>query len=130
LYHPREPRAQGPPHPPGLGAAVDTVYLQGDPNALYDMLVNLIRNAADASADRPAPVRIGVEREGQALHITVRDQGAASSPRISIVIFEAGFTTKEFGQGSGWASWSCTAWCGTCSAGASPLIRRSGSARP
>jgi len=84
-----------------LDAAVDTVYLQGDPNALYDMLVNLIRNAADASADRPAPVRIGVERAGQALQLTVRDQGRGILAQDLDRIFEPGFTTKEFGQGSG-----------------------------
>src|SRR5205814_3238378 len=80
---------------------VDTVYLQGDPNALYDMLVNLIRNAADASAERPAPVRIRVERAGQAFQLTVQDQGRGILAQDLDRIFEPGFTTKEFGQGSG-----------------------------
>src|SRR5213083_1769413 len=84
-----------------LDAAVDTVYLQGDPNALYDMLVNLIRNAADASAERPAPVRIRVERAGQAFQLTVQDQGRGILAQDLDRIFEPGFTTKEFGQGSG-----------------------------
>ena len=84
-----------------LDAAVDTAYLQGDPNALYDMLVNLIRNAADASADRPAPVRIGVALVGQSLQLTVRDQGRGILAQDLDRIFEPGFTTKEFGQGSG-----------------------------
>ena len=84
-----------------LDAAVDTVYLQGDPNALYDMLVNLIRNAADASADRPAPVRIGVALVGQSLQLTVRDQGRGILAQDLDRVFEPGFTTKEFGQGSG-----------------------------
>src|SRR5216117_2098866 len=84
-----------------LDAAVDTAYLQGDPNALYDMLVNLIRNAADASADRPAPVRIGVALVGQSLQVTVRDQGRGIIAQDLDRVFEPGFTTKEFGQGSG-----------------------------
>jgi len=84
-----------------LDAAVDTAYLQGDPNALYDMLVNLIRNAADASADRPAPVRIGVALVGQSLQLTVRDQGRGILAQDLDRVFEPGFTTKEFGQGSG-----------------------------
>src|SRR5207249_1767245 len=41
-------------------STLETVYLKGDPNALYDLLVNLIRNAADASAARPAPIRVGL----------------------------------------------------------------------
>jgi signal transduction histidine kinase len=84
-----------------LDVAVDTVYLQGDPNALYDMLVNLIRNAADATAERVAPVRIGVERTSDALRLTVRDQGRGILAQDLDRIFEPGFTTKEFGRGSG-----------------------------
>jgi signal transduction histidine kinase len=84
-----------------LDVAVETVYLQGDPNALYDMLVNLIRNAADATAERVAPVRIGVERTSETLRLTVRDQGRGILAQDLDRIFEPGFTTKEFGRGSG-----------------------------
>jgi len=77
------------------------VYLQGDPNALYDMLVNLIRNAADATGDPPAPVRVGVERDGDSLRLTVRDQGMGILAQDLERIFEPGYTTKEFGRGSG-----------------------------
>src|SRR5438552_1680785 len=40
-------------------STLETVYLKGDPNALYALLVHLIRDAADASAARPAPIRVG-----------------------------------------------------------------------
>jgi len=77
------------------------VYLKGDPNALYDMLVNLIRNAADASIGRQAPIRVGMEQVGGSLRLTVRDEGAGIRAEDLERIFEPGFTTKEFGEGSG-----------------------------
>jgi len=82
-------------------SSLDTVYLKGDPNALYDMLVNLIRNAADASAGRPAPVHVTLERASASVRLSVSDQGAGIPPESLDRIFEPGFTTKEFGEGSG-----------------------------
>ncbi|MGH7548050.1 MAG: sensor histidine kinase [Gemmatimonadales bacterium] len=82
-------------------STLDAVYLKGDPNALYDMLVNLIRNAADASTGRPAPVRVALEQAGESLRLTVRDEGAGIRSDDLERIFEPGFTTKAFGEGSG-----------------------------
>jgi signal transduction histidine kinase len=82
-------------------STLEEVFLKGDPNALYDMLVNLIRNAADASAARPAPIRVGLEQVGGSLQLTVRDEGAGIRPDDLDRIFEPGFTTKDFGEGSG-----------------------------
>jgi signal transduction histidine kinase len=80
---------------------LETVYLKGDPNALYDVLVNLIRNAADASAARPAPIRVAVAQQGNLLEIKVRDEGSGIATQDLERIFEPGYTTKEFGEGSG-----------------------------
>ncbi|HVH11309.1 MAG TPA: HAMP domain-containing sensor histidine kinase [Gemmatimonadales bacterium] len=82
-------------------STLESAYLKGDPNALYDMLVNLIRNAADASQGRPALIRVGLAQEGQALRLTVEDQGTGIRSQDLERIFEPGFTTKEFGEGSG-----------------------------
>ncbi len=82
-------------------STLETVYLKGDPNALYDLLVNLIRNAADASSERPAPVQVSLAQEGSALRLTVRDAGSGIRQEDLERIFEPGFTTKQFGEGSG-----------------------------
>jgi signal transduction histidine kinase len=82
-------------------STLETVYLKGDPNALYDVLVNLIRNAADASAARPAPIRVALTQEGNLLEIKVRDEGSGIATQDLERIFEPGYTTKEFGEGSG-----------------------------
>ncbi|GEM_PF-1542497 len=90
-----------------FNSALERVYLRGDPNALYELLVNLIRNAADACAARPAgpagpaPIEVGLAQDGDILRLTVRDRGAGIRPQDLERIFEPGFTTKEFGEGSG-----------------------------
>ena len=82
-------------------STIDVVFLKGDPNALYDLLVNLIRNAADATATRPAPIRVGLSHVGSTLRLTVRDAGVGIPSQDLERIFEPGFTTKAFGEGSG-----------------------------
>lgn len=83
-------------------ASVESVYLKGDPNAFFDLLVNLIRNAADASA-APSRASVGVRlaQDGHQLELVVRDRGSGIDPRDLPHIFDPGFTTKEFGKGSG-----------------------------
>ncbi len=80
---------------------MDSLYLRGDPNELFDLLVNLIRNAADASAGRPGAVEVRFDQEGDRLRLVVRDYGTGIRPEDLSRIFEPGFTTKEFGKGTG-----------------------------
>jgi two-component system, NtrC family, sensor kinase len=81
--------------------ATSPVFLQGDPNALYRILVNLIRNAVAASHGGNLPVWIRLERDGDMLHLVVRDQGTGVPPEHLERIFEPGFTTKPVGEGWG-----------------------------
>jgi len=89
----------------GVGLEVhapqETIYLHGDPNALFQVLTNVIRNAADASAGRQAPIRIEVEQQREMLHLRVRDKGIGIPSEYVTRVFEAGFTTKGFGSGAG-----------------------------
>ena len=80
---------------------VEIAYLKGDPNALFDMLVNLVRNAADASAATRHPIEVTITQVERALELVVRDRGTGIEPQVLGRIFDAGFTTKEFGKGSG-----------------------------
>jgi two-component system, NtrC family, sensor kinase len=82
-------------------AGVSDVYLQGDPNALYRVLTNLIHNAVDTSSGQHGTVTVRVEQDGSALRLTVRDRGAGIASAHLERIFEPGFTTKPLGAGSG-----------------------------
>jgi hypothetical protein len=81
--------------------AAGSVFLQGDPNGLYQILTNLIRNAVAASKNGKGPVVVTLEQHGEMLRLLVRDQGVGIVAEHIERIFEEGFTTREFGSGSG-----------------------------
>lgn len=81
--------------------SVSAVFLHGDPNALYQICTNLIRNAVTASQAVKTPVVIALGQAGEALWLTVQDRGMGIVAEHLERIFEPGFTTKEFGSGSG-----------------------------
>jgi len=83
--------------------SVESVYLFGDSNGLYQVITNLIRNAVDASRGRenPPPIVVTLQHAGDTLTLTVRDRGAGIAPEHRGRIFDAGFTTKQAGAGSG-----------------------------
>jgi len=80
---------------------VGGLFLQGDPNALYQVLTNLIRNAVAASQVGRAPVVVTFAQAGDALRLTVQDKGVGIAVEHRDRIFEPGFTTQAFGSGSG-----------------------------
>jgi len=82
-----------------LVTALETVHLNGDPNLLYEMLINLVRNAAEASNERRAPITIRLEQEGETLRLSVTDRGVGIPAHMVDRVFEAGFTTKAPGEG-------------------------------
>jgi signal transduction histidine kinase len=84
-----------------LEASVESAYLTGDPNSLYELVVNLVRNAADAYEGRPGTVDVDLSRENDRLRLRVTDHGTGIAPENLAMVFEPGFTTKEFGKGSG-----------------------------
>jgi two-component system, cell cycle sensor histidine kinase and response regulator CckA len=87
----------------------------GDPNQLYQILMNLAVNACDAMRDSGVlsvqttnehvtpeqASRIPGLSTGDYVMIRVTDSGAGIPPDIQGKIFEPFFTTKEHGQGTG-----------------------------
>src|SRR5436309_3187089 len=59
--------------------ALESTYIKGDPNALFDLLVNLVRNAADAGGEMPAPVSVQLGQKGKDLLIIVHGRGTAAN---------------------------------------------------
>jgi len=75
------------------------VTVQGDPDQLEQVLINLLRNAADASLGTHGGVRVGWQRDGSMLEIWVKDEGPGLSSTANL--FVPFFTTKPGGSGIG-----------------------------
>ena len=73
--------------------------VQGDPDQLEQVLINLLRNATDASLATGGAVRIGWRRDGSMLEIWVKDEGPGLSGTANL--FVPFFTTKPGGSGIG-----------------------------
>src|SRR6266498_3621315 len=59
--------------------ALESSYIKGDPNALFDLLVNIVRNVADAGGEMPAPISVQLGQKGKDLEIIVHGRGTAAN---------------------------------------------------
>jgi two-component system nitrogen regulation sensor histidine kinase NtrY len=73
--------------------------VRGDPDQLEQVLINLLRNAADATLPAATPIRIGWRRDGSMVEIWVKDEGPGLSATANL--FVPFFTTKPGGSGIG-----------------------------
>jgi signal transduction histidine kinase len=87
--------------------AADLPTVTGDRIQLQQVILNLLRNAADAMVgvdDRPRQMRIRTEREdGDRVRVSVRDAGVGVAPQSMNKLFDAFYTTKCDGMGIGLA---------------------------
>lgn len=79
----------------------------GDRIQLQQVILNLIRNAADAMSTidgRPREMLIRTVRdEGNQVRLSVKDSGVGYAPEVADKIFQAFYTTKSDGMGIGLA---------------------------
>lgn len=76
------------------------ITVQGDPDQLEQVLINLLRNAADASLSvGKDAVTTGWRRDGSMLEIWIQDEGPGLSSTANL--FVPFFTTKPGGSGIG-----------------------------
>jgi signal transduction histidine kinase len=75
------------------------VTIQADPDQLEQVLINVLRNAADASLMNHGRVWAGWRRDGAMLEIWVKDEGPGLSNTANL--FVPFFTTKPGGSGIG-----------------------------
>jgi nitrogen fixation/metabolism regulation signal transduction histidine kinase len=83
--------------------AGDDIMLDADPDQLEQLLINLLRNAVDASLDpsirTPGSVQVGWHTNAQAVEVFIRDQGPGLLNSNNL--FVPFFTTKSGGSGIG-----------------------------
>jgi len=77
-------------------------HLEADPNQLKQVLVNLIKNAMEATEKTGKIFLASGFKDGQAW-FSVRDTGKGMPPEVLDNIFHPFFTTKEKGTGLGLA---------------------------
>jgi nitrogen fixation/metabolism regulation signal transduction histidine kinase len=73
--------------------------VQADSDQLEQLLINLVRNAADAALETRGGVSISWQRDGDQLQVEVRDQGPGLPHTANL--FVPFFTTKPGGSGIG-----------------------------
>jgi two-component system, NtrC family, sensor kinase len=74
----------------------------GHPEKLRQVLVNLVRNAAEAAAPE-GRVSVAVGARGDSAEVSVQDSGPGIAPEVRARLFEPFFTTKPRGTGLGLA---------------------------
>jgi PAS domain S-box-containing protein len=79
----------------------EDVELRADPDQLEQLLINIVRNAVDATLETNGSVWIGWEKDDGALQITIEDEGPGLPDTSNL--FVPFFTTKPTGSGIGLA---------------------------
>jgi signal transduction histidine kinase len=95
----RTPRAEDWEEVPPVLEPGPALNIQGDPDQLEQVLINLVRNAADASLETNGKVYVNWTRSGQNLVVRVCDEGHGLSNTANL--FVPFFTTKKGGSGIG-----------------------------
>jgi nitrogen fixation/metabolism regulation signal transduction histidine kinase len=75
------------------------VTVEADADQLDQLLINLVRNAADASAENHGEVRVGWRKDPGFVEVSVQDEGPGLSNTANL--FVPFFTTKPGGSGIG-----------------------------
>ncbi len=75
------------------------VVVRADPDQLEQLVINLLRNAADAAMETGGGVSVGWRRDGRTLSVWIDDEGAGLSNASNL--FVPFFTTKPGGSGIG-----------------------------
>jgi signal transduction histidine kinase len=86
-----------------VNGVTEDLFALGQEQALVQVLVNLIVNAAQAvpSGRADGRVELTLARQGERVEVRVTDNGGGMSEETLRRLFEPFFSTKSFGQGAG-----------------------------
>jgi len=95
--------AKAPEVPLALEVVPESLALDGDPDLLAQVVINLMQNAAQAMADgaRPARLALRLLRSARGAAIEVEDNGPGVPASLRQDIFLPFFTTRSTGSGVG-----------------------------
>lgn len=92
----------------GIQVVVDTPSsgegepILADPDALREVLINLVQNAVEATATS-GTVRLWQTADAEGVTLCVQDQGSGIDPEVARRIFDPFYSTKQRGTGLGLA---------------------------
>lgn len=97
-------RDEYPRHRFDIDSPLSLASIPGDSIALQEVVMNLLRNAAESLPEEGGAVSIGLaESEGGFLRLTIRDNGCGIAEPDLERVFEPFFSTKGEGSGLGLA---------------------------
>ena len=80
----------------------EQLLLRADRNMVEQILINLLRNAKEATENQPNPtIKVDAKQVGTEVHITVTDNGTGISPEAINKVFIPFYSTKSKGSGIG-----------------------------
>ena len=79
----------------------DLPRVEGDPGALNQVFLNLLKNAAEAMSGQGGVIRNRALVDSNTLQLRFEDQGTGIAPEVMSKLFQPFFTTKEAGCGTG-----------------------------
>lgn len=86
-----------------LDVTAELPDIYGDEELLRQALLNILRNAMQASPLGSPAIRVSARPEGGQVVLDVTDAGSGMTPEVQARIFDLYFTTKEEGTGVGLA---------------------------
>lgn len=90
-----------PQHSIKFQSTCETCTGRFDNDLIRQVLVNLIKNAAEASSEKPAEIIVTLQELQNQFTITVQDNGPGIPKEMQKNVFEAYFTTKHTGPSPG-----------------------------
>jgi signal transduction histidine kinase len=75
--------------------------IRGEPGALNQVFLNLLKNAAEALAENGGHIFVGVHSDESEIRVKIRDDGLGIAGENLEKLFEPFFTTKRAGSGTG-----------------------------
>jgi len=81
------------------------VYILGDHDQLYQVVLNLLKNAIEAiGCDTEGTILVSLSKANPWAEIRVKDSGSGIAPDVIAKVFTPAFTTKADGNGFGLAN--------------------------